>query len=123
DDGGGDDSGGGDDPPEPEQTDLGNYSLSVAVGGSGGEAGAGGDVQMTCSGAISTPGDFADGMVLQSIGGGGGVGGTSTAKGVKGVTQANVAVGGGGGAGGNGGTLTLNMTSDPANQQGILTTS
>ncbi|NYT78349.1 autotransporter outer membrane beta-barrel domain-containing protein [Alcaligenaceae bacterium] len=120
---GGDDPSSGDDPPKPEATDLGNYSLSVAVGGQGGAGGEGGAVVLNYSGATTTQGDFSDAMVIQSIGGGGGTGGASTAKGAKGSSQGVVAVGGSGGAAGNGGTLTLNITSDPANHQGTLATS
>ncbi len=116
-------SGSGDDPPAPETTDLGSYSLSVAVGGQGGAGGKGGAVVLNYSGATTAQGDFSDAMVIQSIGGGGGAGGASTAKGAKGSSQGVVAVGGSGGAAGSGGTITLNMTSDPANNQGTLATS
>ncbi len=111
-----------DDPPPPDDTDLGSYSLSVAVGGSGGASGNGGTAEVDYSGLIGTQGDYADAMVVQSVGGGGGVGGASSAKGAKGSSQAVIAVGGSGGAAGSGGTITLNMTSDPANRQGILST-
>ncbi|MGB6102735.1 MAG: autotransporter outer membrane beta-barrel domain-containing protein [Pusillimonas sp.] len=112
-----------DDPPPPDDTDLGSYSLAVGVGGSGGASGKGGAAEVDYSGWIVTQGAHADGMVVQSVGGGGGVGGASSAKGAKGSSQANIAVGGSGGAAGNGGTITLNMTSDPSNDQGILDTS
>ncbi|WP_143705462.1 autotransporter outer membrane beta-barrel domain-containing protein [Pollutimonas subterranea] len=103
------------DPPsnDPEDTDLGSYSLSVGVGGTGGASGAGGAVTVNYSGLITTHGDFADGMVVQSIGAGGGAGGAATAKNAKGSSSANISVGGSGGAGGNGGDITLNMFAGP----------
>lgn len=94
---------------EPEDNDLGTYSLAVGVGGSGGASGNGGAVTVNYSGLITTHGNFADAMVVQSIGAGGGAGGTSTAKNAKGSSSANIAVGGHGGAGGDGGDITLNM--------------
>ncbi|NYT35816.1 autotransporter outer membrane beta-barrel domain-containing protein [Allopusillimonas soli] len=109
-------------PPPSNDTNLGKYSLSVAVGGSGGASGKGGSVEVDYAGSIFTKGDHADAMVAQSIGGGGGVGGASTAKGAKGSSQAVIAVGGSGGAAGSGGNITLNMTSDPSNSQGTLYT-
>ncbi len=112
-----------DDPPAPEDNDLGNYSLAVGVGGAGGASGNGGTAEVDYSGSITTLGDLADAMVVQSIGGGGGVGGASTAKGAKGSSQANISVGGSGGAGGSGGDITLNITGNADNTQGSLVTS
>lgn len=101
---------GGDPGGEPSgDTDLGSYSLSVSVGGKGGGGGNGGTVTVNYAGLVTTQGDLADAMVVQSIGGGGGVGGTSTAKGAKGNLDLTIAVGGQGGVGSDGGDLTLNM--------------
>ena len=53
-----------------------NYSGSVAIGGEGSGGGTGDRVQMTSNGQmIATNGDDSDGILAQSIGGGGGKGG------------------------------------------------
>ncbi len=49
--------------------------LSVSLGGLGGKGGNGGAVDVDVSGNITTEGDFAHGVLAQSVGGGGGVGG------------------------------------------------
>ncbi|RVM95217.1 hypothetical protein CN120_32125, partial [Sinorhizobium meliloti] len=60
------------------------YCFGVSVGatiddgGTGGTAANGNAVTLTHAGHIATAGDWADGIVAQSIGGGGGAGGTST---------------------------------------------
>jgi hypothetical protein len=84
-----------------------SYALQVQVGGHGGSGNHGGLVQLNHSGQITTSGDYADGLVAQSIGGGGGAGGTSTASGSKGNATIGVAVGGHGGSGGDGGAIGL----------------
>ncbi|WP_254241328.1 autotransporter outer membrane beta-barrel domain-containing protein [Achromobacter insolitus] len=81
------------------------YEFGVDVGGTGGTAGHGGNVTVNYAGKIATSGDWADGLVAQSIGGGGGVGGSSSASGSKIKANAVIGVGGSGGAGGNGGNL------------------
>ena len=48
-----------------------NISASMALGGKGGSAGSGGSVSVNNSGVLATGGETADGMLLQSIGGGG----------------------------------------------------
>jgi hypothetical protein len=75
----------------------------VSVGGQGGAGGNGNLVTVTnaASGAISTVGDFAAGVIAQSIGGGGGNGGFAVEIGLV----AGAAIGGVGGNGGNGGTV------------------
>lgn len=87
-------------------------SLSVAVGGTGGDGGKGAAVDITSSGnTISTAGDGSHGIFAQSIGGGGGNGGFAVA--VSGTDKgfaAAFAMGGQGGDGGNGGVV--NVTSD-----------
>lgn len=83
------------------------YEFGVDVGGTGGTAGHGGNVTVNYAGKIATSGDWADGLVAQSIGGGGGVGGSSSASGSKIKANAIIGVGGSGGAGGNGGNLSF----------------
>ena len=76
----------------------------VAVGGAGGSGGAGGKVGVTLNGGLlKTSGDFAAGIIAQSVGGGGGNGGYGTSGGFF----IDTAIGGTGGSGGNGGAVTL----------------
>ncbi len=95
--GGGGGSGGGVD----DTLTSGSLSIGVAVdvGGGGGAAGNGGVVNVTNSGTLYTEGDVAEGILAQSIGGGGGDGGRSI--GIE-------AIGGYGGAAGDGGAVTVN---------------
>ncbi|WP_233154716.1 autotransporter outer membrane beta-barrel domain-containing protein [Candidimonas nitroreducens] len=81
------------------------YGFEVDIGGKGGSGGAGGQIDLNFAGKIATAGDWADGIVAQSIGGGGGAGGSSTAAGSSKSAQINIAVGGSGGAAGNGGPI------------------
>lgn len=88
---------------------------TISLGGKGGSGGAGHDVQINNTGAIVTRGDFANGILSQSIGGGGGAGGTSASlrmgmfsgplPGIDGT--AKLVLGGTGGAGGAGGSVTV----------------
>ncbi|WP_345900235.1 hypothetical protein, partial [Martelella sp. UBA3392] len=58
-----------------EKVDAGtDFAVSVNsyVGGYGGVGGVGGTVSVSHYGAISTTGDYADGILAHSIGGGGG---------------------------------------------------
>ena len=48
-----------------------SYTMTVAVGGKGGAGGTGGEVDIANTGEIHTINDWADGIVAQSIGGGG----------------------------------------------------
>jgi hypothetical protein len=80
--------------------------LFKAVGAAGGPGGAGGDVTVTSQGDITLTGDYAAGIVAQSVGGGGGQGGKATSWGLF----FSEATGGTGGAGGAGGTT--NVTTD-----------
>src|SRR5690606_31059934 len=85
-------------------------NVSVSVGGSGGAAGAGGQVDITNTGQIGTFGAQSDGILAQSIGGGGGSGGTSSSTSGSGddtPVQTAIGVGGRGGGGGNGGAVTV----------------
>ncbi|WP_088155241.1 autotransporter outer membrane beta-barrel domain-containing protein [Achromobacter xylosoxidans] len=91
------------------------YQFGVDVGGTGGTGGHGGNVTVNYAGKIATAGDWADGLVAQSIGGGGGVGGSSSASGSKIKANATIGVGGSGGAGGNGGVLSFFFDDDHGN--------
>ncbi len=82
--------------------------LFVSVGGNGGNGGAGGTVDVLDEAAITLSGDYATGIIAQSIGGGGGAGGKATAWGVG----FSMAIGGYGGYGGNGGSASVTTTSD-----------
>ncbi|RYE48939.1 MAG: autotransporter outer membrane beta-barrel domain-containing protein [Hyphomicrobiales bacterium] len=75
-------------------------TLSVAVGGNAGSSGNGGIVDVDNSKNITTYGDNSNGILAQSIGGGGGVGG----RGVIGATG-TIGVGGKGGSAGDGGAV------------------
>ncbi|MCB8875685.1 autotransporter outer membrane beta-barrel domain-containing protein [Acidisoma silvae] len=88
------------------------FDASVSIGGKGGQGGTGGEVDVGNLATISTSGNYANGILAQSVGGGGGNGGSATATAVSvgaelptiGIT---VAVGGSGGLGGNGGDVTV----------------
>ncbi|MFI0849459.1 hypothetical protein [Mesorhizobium sp. IMUNJ 23232] len=86
-------------------------NFNVSVGGKGGTGGNGNSVWMALYAPITTAGDWANGAVAQSIGGGGGKGGSAAASGTGGLSyvtvNTNVAVGGKGGAGGSGGPITV----------------
>jgi len=86
-------------------------AVSVAVGGSGAGGGAGGEVNVFGDVAVHTAGDFSEGMLIQSVGGGGGAGGFAISAAFAGSIGAAVslstAVGGSGAGGGEGGTVTM----------------
>ncbi|WP_429225763.1 hypothetical protein [Inquilinus ginsengisoli] len=86
----------------------GSEGVAVTIGGQGGVAGSGGAVTGTLNpgAAISTTGDLAAAVVMQSIGGGGGNGGNASSDGLF----ATVAIGGNAGDGSVGGTVNLNAT-------------
>ncbi len=101
-------------------------TVNVNIGGSGGSAGAGGTVQVTNSagGHISTSGDASDGILAQSIGGGGG-NGAHAAPSLAGATlNLTFQHGGKGGGGGNGGLVTIDndgtIVTGGAGSSGIL---
>ena len=75
--------------------------LPFSSGGTGGQGGVGGTVYVEHSGAISTTGDAAYGVLAQSIGGGGGTGGAASSS----TAFLAVALGGAGGGGGIGGEV------------------
>ncbi|MES1923823.1 hypothetical protein T31B1_00820 [Salinisphaera sp. T31B1] len=86
----------------------------ASVGGVAGSNGTGGDatIDIVDDSDIQTQGDFAFGLMSQSIGGGGGVGGSALALD---IILPSVAVGGAGGAGGMGGKATVNNRVDSNN--------
>jgi hypothetical protein len=58
---------------------INSWAYAKAIGGDGGDGGDGGTVDVESSGNVATQGDFAYGILGQSIGGGGGAGGSSKA--------------------------------------------
>ncbi|MEM7170567.1 MAG: autotransporter outer membrane beta-barrel domain-containing protein [Pseudomonadota bacterium] len=93
----------------------GDSDALVAIGGSAGGGGDGQSVSFTNTGDVSTEGDRADAISVQSIGGGGGKGGSAASV----STTVSIAVGGSGGSGGAGGEVQLNVdnTSSSANAE------
>ncbi len=92
-------------------------SAVIAIGGSAGNAGNGGDVTVTHFGNIITLDTGSHGVIAQSIGGGGGNGAFNLGLIFEaGQAERNrgfgLAIGGGTGAGGNGGKATLSNTGD-----------
>uniref|UniRef100_UPI000E50B328 hypothetical protein n=1 Tax=Oceanicella sp. SM1341 TaxID=1548889 RepID=UPI000E50B328 len=84
--------------------------IRFTMGGKGGAGGIGGMVSgVTFSGDIATYGDFSEGIVLQSIGGGGGTGGAAQATTSISVVRSFVGVGGSGGTGGSGGFIRASL--------------
>ncbi|MEG0184594.1 MAG: hypothetical protein RR704_14195, partial [Stenotrophomonas sp.] len=92
--------------------DYPSQSLAMAMGGSGGVAGAGNSVYLQNSGLVATIGGGSSGMVAQSIGGGGGNAGDASATAAATYSNMSLAVslafGGTGGAAGNGGNAEVN---------------
>ncbi|MEO1193850.1 MAG: hypothetical protein AAFY02_18995 [Pseudomonadota bacterium] len=112
---------------EDESTDV-TVSSSVVVGGSGGAAGKGGEVNLKLSNSITTEGALSHAVVGHSIGGGGGNGGegalgitgwttNETANSIANLpgnftfipefTDVDVSVGGAGGAAGDGSAVSI----------------
>ena len=97
-------------------------SANVGIGGMGGNGGKAGTAAADITGQIGTTGDFSNGLLVQSVGGGGGNGGFNISGGLSFSKTASASVSVGiGGFGGNGGfadtaTLDLNQrTADAAN--------
>jgi hypothetical protein len=103
-------------------------SVGLGIGGFGGGGGTAGDVAGTVKGTYETSGDNADGVVAQSIGGGGGNGGLNVSGALSFSTgtsgTGSVGIGGFGGAGGAAGNVTLTRegltSTDGANANGVL---
>ena len=88
-----------------------SYKLDLFIGGNGGAGGHGGRIGSDSAPAvlgatIQTHGDYADAVVLQSIGGGGGAGGVSTAPNSVSTAEVMLSVGGRTGQYGSGGHIT-----------------
>ena len=85
-------------------------SVGIGIGGSGGDGGEAGDVDNVVDGFVGTLGDNADGILAQSLGGGGGNGGLNITANItaskSGSGNLGVGIGGFGGAGGNAGDVT-----------------
>jgi hypothetical protein len=91
-------------------------SASVAIGGRGGGGGDAGTVRVNGDSTIITDGTDSDGILAQSVGGGGGNGGFAVsfagAAGDAGSAAFGVGLGGAGGAGGDGGDVVLDAGGD-----------
>ena len=86
-------------------------TATLNLGGTGGSGNSGGSIEYFQGAQITTQGDWAQGGVLQSIGGGGGKAG-SAASATSGLgVGLSFALGGTGGAGGDGGAIYLNLLS------------
>ncbi len=85
-------------------TTSGSGAVSFALGGGGGTGGNAGQSHVDNSGAISTGGTRAPGILAQSIGGGGGNGGTTISANLTTGQSVGLggSIGGSGGVGGNG---------------------
>ncbi len=79
-----------------------SLGVNVALGASGGTGGNGGQIDILDKGGIETQGDVADGILAQSIGGGGGNAGYAIAGTLSPTVSGTSAYGMSGGAGGNG---------------------
>lgn len=106
--------------PNPFDDEGTKYKFDVYVGGAGGAGGAGGNIGSSgkpagLGGYVTTFGDYADGVVLQSIGGGGGAGGASSASSSLSSSELTLSVGGRGGSGGRGGTITAFLDGNGGN--------
>nr|WP_310522879.1 hypothetical protein [Polymorphobacter sp.] len=87
-----------------------NLDFELSIGGQGGAAGIGGDINLQNSGEISTYGAQSDGIWAQSVGGGGGKGGTASSTGSDATSTRNkvgIGVAGSGGSAGNGGAVSV----------------
>ncbi|MBI1683798.1 autotransporter outer membrane beta-barrel domain-containing protein [Caulobacter hibisci] len=103
-------------------------AVAVGVGGAGGLGGAAGVVEASVTGEVSTDGDDAIGLLIQSVGGGGGSGGMNISGAValssEGTLGVSVGLGGSGGGGGTAESVTLVRKGDTytsgANSDGIV---
>jgi len=92
---------------------TGGASLTASIGGSAGVGGAGGTVTVTSTGVtLKTGGDSSDGILAQSIGGGGGNGGFSFAGSANTAPAVTFSLGGSGATGGDANTVTVNSSSN-----------
>ncbi len=104
----------------------GSGQISAAVGGFAGNGGQGGNVVLDRSGATSTAGEKASGLLAQSVGGGGGNGGLAISGAFGGFDAKNFTgtVGGLGGDGATAGSVTVTgaggITTQGGESHGIL---
>jgi hypothetical protein len=92
-----------------DSSDVGVTVVDYTIGGKGGAAGKGGDIEVDNYGTITSHADLASAIFVQSTGGGGGSGGA--AYGFSGnLVNATVAIGGDGGAAGDGGTVSVTQS-------------
>ncbi|MGR3805446.1 MAG: hypothetical protein ACU0AY_18370 [Marinibacterium profundimaris] len=95
---------------------VGSGSVSVTVGGSGGDGGVAGDVEIDNAANVKTSGHYSFGLAAVSSGGSGGDGGSSYSGNLTVTTgtslETNVTVGGDGGNGGTAGDISLRNTGD-----------
>ena len=97
-----------------DSTTFPGMSIGGGYAGGGGSAGNGGPVNLTGTGSITTLGDAAAAIIVQSIGGGGGTGGTgsSLSDELGPITeQVNLTVGGNSGSSGVGAPVTIGLSS------------
>lgn len=87
-------------------------SATFSMGGSGEGGGIGRDVTVLSSTAITTRGNDAHGMFVQSLGGGGGSGGFSVAGSMAVDGAVNASIGGSGGSGGDAGHVVAGRADD-----------
>ena len=95
-----------------DSTTFPGMSIGGGYAGGGGSAGNGGAVNLTGTGSVTTLGDAAAAIIVQSIGGGGGTGGTgsSLSDELGPITeQINLTVGGANGSSGFGGPVTIGL--------------
>ena len=100
-----------------------DLNIVAGIGGFGGVAGdQAGNVSLTNSGTVTTAGNFARGILAQSIGGGGGNGGMNvSAELANNDSPVVFGMGGNGGGGGHAGTVTVNRGTVALNASGGLT--
>ena len=91
---------------------TGSGAVSFGLGGSGSGGGSGGQVTATTSGDVLTRGENSQGIIAQSIGGGGGNGGFNVSGALSGAGTGSgaVSVGLGGSAGGGSSASTVTLT-------------
>jgi hypothetical protein len=95
----------------------GAHEALVVIGGRGGDPGHGKTVDVEHIGTIETDGDHSDGILAQSVGGGGGNAAVSIGLGLnKGTKGINFALGGAPGDGGDGEKVTVQHTGDITTQ-------
>ena len=112
----------GDGPPENKGDDSDNqFSLSVGAGfgGKGGAGGNGGYTYVQNTGDIQTYGPSSEGILAQSVGGGGGIGGIANPSTLNTITNlptvsGTMGIGGDGGAGGDGGYVKVSNSGNVA---------